>query len=176
MRGKAIEEGKYVLFKTTKDHPILKLGDNFYALVEGQKGDIIVSSNSDHKKKKTIAKGGFYYVDFEDDPEFQDMPHLFLKDGNKYRELILPEGLPGKQDKQKKIIHTDEKLSENKVLQHIKGKGNKGNEKQYSDKSEGLRTKTKKELYNLSQKHEIKGRSKMDKDELVHALEEEMDN
>lgn len=174
MRGKIKEEGKYVLFETTKDHSILKLGDKFYALVEGQKGDIIVKSDSDHKKKRTIGKGDFHYVDFEDDPEFQDMPHLFLKDGNKYRELVLPQGLPDKQDKQKRVIHADKKLSEDKVLQHVKGEGNKGSEKQYSDKPEGLRAKTKKELYNLAQKHEVKGRSKMDKDELVQALEEEM--
>lgn len=172
MRGKLKKEGNYELFKTTKGHEILNLEDrDFYALVTGQQGDIIVHSDQDHKKQRTVSSGKFYYADFRNDPEFQDMPHLFMEDGSKFRELILPEGLPTKSDHQKKLVKTKERLSKDKVEEHVKGKGDKGSEKQYSDKKEGLRARTKEELYDLAQKHDIEGRSKMDKEELVNKLE-----
>lgn len=172
MRGDLKKEGKYELFKTSHGHEILNLEDkDFYALVEGQQGDIIVHSDSDHKKQRSISKGKYYYADFDNDPEFQDMIHLFMEDGEKYRELVLPEGLPTKSDHQKKLVRTKDKLSKSKVEEHVKGKGNKGNEKQFSDKKEGLRAKTKEELYDLAQKHDIQDRSKMDKEELVKELE-----
>ena len=172
MRGELKREGKYELFKTTHGHQILNLEDkDFYALVEGQKGDVIVHSDSDHQKDKTVSKGKFYYANFEDDPEFKDMLHLFMEDGKHYRELILPQGFPNKSNHQKKLVRTVEKLSEDKVMEHVKGKGNKGSEEQYEGKAEGLRNKTKEELYDLAQKHHIDGRSKMDKNELVKKLE-----
>ena len=172
MRGELKKEGKYELFETTHDHQILRLDDkDYYALVKGQEGDIIVGSDSDHKKDKTVSKGKYYYADFNDDPKFKDMIHLFMEDGSKFKEFILPEGLPKGSDYQKKLVRTDEKLSKNKVMEHVKGKGNKGDEEQYAGKKEGLRSKTKEELYDLAQKHDIEDRSKMDKGELVRKLE-----
>ncbi len=172
MRGKLKNEGKYELFKTTEGHEILNIEDkDFYALVEGQKGDIIVHSDSDHEKKKTISSGKYYFAEFDDDPEFQDMPHLFMEDGKKFRELILPNGFPTKSDHQKKLVRTSKKISASKVQEHVKGKGNKGSEKQYEGQKEGLRKKTKEELYEMAKKKRIEGRSKMKKKELVEALE-----
>ena len=172
MRGKLKKEGKYDLFRTANGNDILNLDDkDFYALVEGQKGDIIVHSDSDHEKKKSVSNGKYYYADFDNDPEFQDMQHIFLEDGSKFRELILPEGLPTKRDVQKKLVREDKKLPEDKVLEHVKGKGNKGSEKQYKGKKEDLRDRSKDELYDLAKKHDVQGRSKMDKEELVKELE-----
>lgn len=171
MRGSIKKEGNGELFETTKGHQILNLNDDkFYALVEGQKGGIIVKSDSDHEKNRSISKGKFYYVDFEDDPEFQDMPHLFIEEGDQYREFILPQGLPEGKDYRKKLIRSDKMVPKHKVKEHVEGKGDKGSEKQYSDKSEGLRNKTKDELYHLAQERKIKGRSKMDKEELINSL------
>ena len=99
------------------------------------------------------------------------MEHLFLEDGKKFREMILPEGFPTESNHQKKLIRTDEKLSRAKVQEHVKGKGNSGGEQQYSGKKEGLRKKTKEELYEMAQKKRIQGRSKMKKEDLVTALE-----
>lgn len=173
MRGKLKKEGKYELFKTTKGHDILNLEDKeFYALVSGQKGNLIIHSDSDHKKQKSISKGKFFYADFNNDPEFQDMDHIFLEDGSKYRELILPEGLPTKSDHQKKLVRTKDKISEKKVKEHVKGKGNKGSEEQYSGKKEGLKTKTKEELYEMAKKRNVRGRSKMKKQELIEKLQQ----
>lgn len=177
MRGEMKKEGKYELFKTTHDHQILVLDDKYYyALVKGQKGDIIIGSDSDHKKDKSISSGKYYYADFDNDPKFKDMIHLFMEDGSKFREFILPEGLPKGSDYQKKLVRTDEKLSKSKVLEHVKGKGNKGDEEKYEGKIEGLRSKTKEELYDLAQKHDIKDRSKMDKEELVKNIKGKVDD
>lgn len=175
MRGKLKKEGNYELFKTTNGNDILNLDDdNFYALVKGQKGDIIVASDADHKKDKSLSKGKYYYADFDNDPEFQDMEHLFMEDGGKYRELLLPEGIPSSSDHQKKLIRESKKISGDKVMEHVKGKGNKGSEKQYQGKKEGLREKTKDELYDLAKKHDVEGRSNMDKNELVKELEKKV--
>lgn len=172
MRGDLKKEGKYDLFKTSHGHDILNLDDKkFYALVEGQKGDLIIHSDEDHKKQKSLSKGKYYLADFKDDPEFQDMIHLFMEDGSKFRELILPEGLPTKSDHQKKLVRESKKISHDKVMEHVKGKGNKGSEKQYEDKKEGLRNKSKSELYDLAKKQDLEGRSKMDKKQLVKELE-----
>lgn len=176
MRGKLKKEGKYELLKTTHGHQILSLDDKeYYAIVEGQEGDIIVHSDSDHEKQKTLEKGQFYFADFDDDPEFQDMPHLFMEKGKKYMEMILPNGFPTKSNHQKKLVRTDNTIPQKKVEEHVKGKGNKGSEKQYEDKPEGLRAKSKNELYDIAKKEGIRGRSKMEKKELVKEVSKKKD-
>ncbi|HET8809256.1 MAG TPA: hypothetical protein VFM65_03215 [Flavobacteriaceae bacterium] len=120
MKGELKREGKYELFKTSRGHQIINLGDEYYALVKGQKGDIIVKSDADHEKDKTLFKGKYYYADFKNDPDFQDTPHLFLEDGDQFQEMILPEGFPEEKDYQKKLVRTEKKLSKEKVLRHVK--------------------------------------------------------
>lgn len=174
MRGKLENQGHYELFETTKGHQILNLNDEqWYAVVEGQQGDLLVHSDSDHEKKKTLQEGEFYLANFKDDPEFRDMPHLFLQDGKQYSEFILPNGFPTKSDHQKKLIRSDEKISKDKVKKHVEGKGDVGTEKQYQGKAEHLRSKSKHELYEEAKKQDVKGRSKMDKEELIQHLKEE---
>lgn len=171
MRVKLENEGSYELFRTTKGHQILSLnGKNWFAVVKGQKGDILVHSDSDHQKEKTLKKGKFYLADFEDDPEFRDMPHLFLQEGDKYREWILPNNAPSEKDYQKKLVKTGKLVLKSKVEEHTKGRGDSGSEKQYKGRKENLYTKTKNELYRLAQKREIPGRSKLNKDQLVKRL------
>lgn len=123
MKGDLKKEGEYELFETNHGHEIINLNQEiFFALVKGQQGDLIVRSNSKHTKDRTISKGKFYYIDFEDDPKFKDMPHLFLENGDHYMELILPEGLPNENNYQKKLVRPNEKLSLDNILTYIKGK------------------------------------------------------
>lgn len=172
MNGNLKKEGKYDLFDTTEDHQILNLDDKkFFAIVEGQKGDIIVHSDSDHEKKKSVSKGKYYYANFDDDPEFKDMAHLFMEDGSKFREFILPEGFPTKKDHQKKLVRPDEKLTKKKVEEHVKGKGGMGTGKPSEGKEDDLNDKTKAELYEMAKKKDIVGRSKMNKKELIKNLQ-----
>ncbi len=120
MKNDLRQEGEYELFKTTRGHQILSLDNkDYYALVKGQTGDIIVKSDDNHDKEKTLSSGKFYYVDFNDDPKFQDTPHLFLEDGEKFNEMILPEGFPKDKDYQKKLVRTDETISKEKISEHV---------------------------------------------------------
>lgn len=163
MKGTLKKEGKYELFKTNHDNLVLTLDEkDWYAVVEGQQGDILVGSGSDHKKQKTVRKGKYYYADFNNDPDFHDIPHLFMKDGDGFYEFLLPNGLPENKGDQVRLIQPKDKLSEQKVMSHIKGKGK-------SDK-EDLSSKTKDELYEMAKAQDIEGRSKMNKDELIEHL------
>lgn len=192
MQGHLEKSGKYELFETTKGHQILNLNDeDFFAVVEGQKGDILVRSDADHDKKKTLKHGKFYLAAFDDDPEFNDVPHLFLQDGkSRYIEWILPRDLPTNKDHQKKLVRTDSRVDKDKVEYHTQGSGKKGREKQYqgtgkhanskaeaSGKKSGksshgtdLLDKNKSELYEMAKKEDLPGRSKMDKQELAQKL------
>ncbi|HUG16060.1 MAG TPA: hypothetical protein VMM78_13710 [Thermomicrobiales bacterium] len=114
------KRGEYELFETTKNHRILALnGREWYALVEGQQSPLIVKSDSNHEKQRTLAEGRFYLIDFEDDPDFRDVPHLFLLQDGEYRELILPNGLPTDHDHQKRLVETDETISPNKLRTYV---------------------------------------------------------
>jgi hypothetical protein len=116
-----LEKGRYELFETNHHHRILVLNQTeWFAWVQGQQGDILVLSDSDHQKARTLQQGQFYLVDFRDDPKFKDMPHLFLQDGDRYQELMLPNGLPTEQDRQKRVVKTDETLPREELEEYLR--------------------------------------------------------
>jgi hypothetical protein len=118
---KVEDKGHYELFKTINGNHILVLNDErWFAWVEGQQGKILVHSDSDHEKDHTIQEGEFYFVDFKDDPNYQDTPHLFLQKDDHFEEAILPNGLPTVQDKQKKIVATDETVPQEELTAYLK--------------------------------------------------------
>lgn len=165
MKNKIENEGKYELFRTTKGHQILNLNDKtFFAVITGQKGDILVSTDSDHEKDKTLKKGRFYLATFDDDPEFNDIPHLFLEEGNKYREWILPNDKPTKKDYQKKLVKTGNLVEKSKVEKHLKGRSHQ------KQQGSNLGSKNKKELMDMAREKGIRGRSKMKKSQLIEEL------
>lgn len=173
MKGNVNKEGNYELFETTNGNELLVLNKNeWYALLSGNKGDIIVRSDSDHDKKKTLQKGRFFLANFADDPEFNDLPHLFMAKGSHYTEMILPNGLPTKSDRQKKLIRVKDRLAKSKVNEHVEATEGSGQEKHYTGKAEQLHTKTKKELYRKAKNEHIEGRSTMNKQELVQHLQD----
>lgn len=196
MKGKLEKEGKYELFETTRGNHILALNNkSYFAVVKGKYGDILVTTNADHQKAKSIKSGKFYLANFDDDPEFRDLPHLFLEEGNKFRVWILPNNTPSKNNYQKKLVKTNNLVSKETVEYHVKGSGKKGTEKQYthapkkassqkeadhrdtteareSIKNRGLGEKSKEELYQLAREAGVEGRSRMNKNELEQALRE----
>lgn len=110
------DSGYYELFETDHGNRILALNDErWFAWVEGQQGEILVLTDSDHEKEKTLQEGEFCFVEFRDDPSFRDMPHLFLEQDGGFQELILPNGLPNEQDPQKKIVTSDETVARKKL-------------------------------------------------------------
>lgn len=165
MENKIRKNGNYELFQTTKKHTILTLDQKeWYAVVKGQQGDIMVGSDSDHEKSRTVGQGKYILVEFEDDPEFRDMPHLFLQKGSIYEEWILPRELPSQKGDKVKVVKTKIKVDEKKIEDHIRNSGRK------SEGDQDLRSKNRKDLLELAREKDIKGRTRMKKDELVEAL------
>ena len=120
MSIKVEDKGHYELFETTNGNHILVLnGERWFAWVEGQQGEILVHTDSDHEKDHMIQEGQFYLADFEDDPKFQDNPHLFLQKEDRFEEAILPNSLPTEQDKQKKIVATDETVAQDELTDYL---------------------------------------------------------
>ncbi|MEA2723852.1 MAG: hypothetical protein QOH59_1623 [Gemmatimonadales bacterium] len=124
MPVKVLDRGEHEIFETDHGHEILVLdgreGTKWFALVRGQKGDILVRSDADHKKEHTIGRGRFYLVDFIQDPKFRDVPHLFLQKNGRYEEWILPNGLPTASDPQKRVVLTDESLAKDELEDYLK--------------------------------------------------------
>jgi hypothetical protein len=117
---KVEDKGHYELFETTSGNHILVLNDErWFAWVEGQQGEILVHTDSDHEKDHTVQEGQFYLADFEDDPKFQDNPHLFLQKEDRFEEAILPNGLPTEQDKQKRIVAADETVVQDELTDYL---------------------------------------------------------
>ncbi|MDX1651939.1 MAG: Rho termination factor N-terminal domain-containing protein [Brumimicrobium sp.] len=162
MSAEIKNEGKFELFKTNEDNEILSYDGNNYAFIEGKKGDIIVYSDTDYsdKKENMIAQGKFYYVDFEDDENFNAMPHFFMEHNDHFREILLPNGFPTAEDKQKKLVRVDEELPKEKVFKSLGISRNK----------EVLKKKNKDELYDMAKEEDIDGRSEMTKEELINEL------
>jgi hypothetical protein len=115
------DKGDYELFETTRGHRILVLnGERWFAWVEGDQGELLVHSDSDHEKDHTIQEGQFYLADFQDDPKFQDnQPHLFLQKGDEFQELIVPNGLPTERDHQKRVVSTNDTVPRDDLTDHL---------------------------------------------------------
>lgn len=115
------DKGRYELFDSTHGHRILVLdGKRFYAWVHGRRGEIIVHTDSDHQKDHTLQRGKFFLVDFRNDPKFKDMIHLFLQKGDRFEEIMLPNGLPTESDAQKKIVRTKDSIATEDLERYLK--------------------------------------------------------
>ena len=112
--------GRYDLFETPRDNRILTLGnDLWFAWVTGEQGEILVRSDADHERARTIQEGEFYLVDFQSDPSFTDVPHLFLEREGRFQELILPNGLPTHDDSQKRVVATEKTVGRDELERHL---------------------------------------------------------
>jgi hypothetical protein len=124
MPVRILDRGRYEIFETNHGHEILGLdgkeGKKWFAVVRGQKGDILVRSGPDHTKDHTISQGRFYLVDFIQDPKFNDVPHLFLERNARYEEWILPNGLPTSSDPQKRVVLTNDTIAKEELEQYLK--------------------------------------------------------
>lgn len=112
--------GRYTLFETPRQNRILVLGDDqWFAWVGGQQGDILVRSDAEHERDRTIQEGEYYLVDFAGDPSFTDVPHLFLERNGAFQEVILPNGLPTEDDAQKRVVATEKTIDRAELERHL---------------------------------------------------------
>jgi hypothetical protein len=101
------ESGRYALLQDAHGHRFLVLNDRrWFVWIEGQKSPLIVRTGPGHDKLRSMRRGRFYLVDFQGDPNFRDLPHLFLQSGERYHEFLLPNGLPDEHDPQKRFVVT----------------------------------------------------------------------
>src|SRR5688500_1364424 len=114
--------GRYTLFETPNENRILTLGnDLWFAWVKGEQGDILVRSDEDHDRARTIREGEYYLVDFQADPSFTDVPHLFLERDDHFQELILPNGLPTQDDRQRRVVETEKTMDRDELERNLAG-------------------------------------------------------
>jgi hypothetical protein len=114
--------GRYTLFETPNENRILSLGnDLWFAWVKGEQGDILVRSDEDHDRARTIQEGEYYLVDFQADPSFTDVPHLFLERDDHFQELILPNGLPTQDDRQRRVVETEKTMDRDELERNLAG-------------------------------------------------------
>jgi hypothetical protein len=112
--------GQYTMFETPRENRILSLGtDLWFAWVEGEQGEILVRSNEDHERQRTLQEGEYYLVDFQNDDSFTDVPHLFLERDGEFQEIILPNGLPTDDDAQKRIVGTDKTIERGELERQL---------------------------------------------------------
>lgn len=120
MTAKIQRQGRYTLFETPNENRILSLGNElWFAWVGGEQGELLVRSEREHERERTIHEGEYYLVQFEDDASFTDVPHLFLGHNGEFREVILPNGLPTDDDTQKRVVSTDKAVSAEELKQHL---------------------------------------------------------
>jgi hypothetical protein len=105
------DSGRYRLLQDPHGHRFLVLdGKRWYVWIEAQRSPILVRTDPDHEVRRELQSGKFVYVDFRNDPQFRDMPHLFLQKGDKYQEFLLPNGFPTRSDPQKRFVVTRRRL------------------------------------------------------------------
>ena len=110
-------KGNYEAFETTHQHKILVLDNSdYYAWIDTSLGHLLVKSDPEHQKAKTLNQGEYILITPQDEPDMKNnVDHLELRENGKYHTYILPNGLPTEEDKEKKIVYTDEYLSQEKV-------------------------------------------------------------
>lgn len=105
-----LESGKYEIAETARDTKILILGKKIFAIIMALGiGEILVSSQKDHKFTHTLAKGSYRIYKVKDEPNLADLLHLELFVGEgKWQGYLLPTGLPTNEKKRNRIIPTSE--------------------------------------------------------------------
>lgn len=121
-------QGEYELFVTSEHTRILRLDDDYFAVVQGQQGEMLVVTDSDKQKERTLQEGHYKLVEFEDDAKFQDQPHLFLREDGQYRELVVPRGLPGESEKRNLVVWSDTTIGVDELESYLESPEQEGAE------------------------------------------------
>jgi len=114
MKGELKTQGNFEIFTTPEEKEILNLDNQAYYELNESNGSIR-STEPDPDKYSSKSAGKFYFA------EFPDESRLFLEDGDSFREIILPDGLPTKRDEpQKKATWSKRDLSESDLMRILK--------------------------------------------------------
>jgi hypothetical protein len=116
---KVRDSGRYELVEDEHGHRFLVLGKRWYVWIKGRKSPILVRTDSGHRRQRVLQRGRYLHVDFEDDPKFRDMPHVFLEKGDQYEELVLPNGFPTLADPQKRLVVSRKTLPKSELDDYL---------------------------------------------------------
>lgn len=118
------ELGTYELIETLSGTTLLGFnGEEWYAWVEEEEGELLVLTDDNYGRRRMINQGEALLVNFEREPGYRDMPHLFLGRPGNYEECLLPNGLPDQNDTQKRIIPTGSAIGKDELERHMESAG-----------------------------------------------------
>ncbi len=120
------QQGPYTLFHTPDGQRILTLDGSHYALTggyftiaEGPQGELRALDDGDFEKEDILRQGMFKLVIFRNDPQFQNIPYLFLQKNHHYEEIFLPDGLPNTNDAPGRFIYTDHTIATSELEAYL---------------------------------------------------------
>ena len=109
-----VKQGQYEIFRTARRERVMVLdGDHFamepsyFTISEGAQGEFVARNAEDFDRHEILREGRFMLVEFQDDPEFQDIPYVFLERDGKFDEIYIPQGLPDEEGRRRRYIYTD---------------------------------------------------------------------
>lgn len=117
MRGNLCERGFYELFESDYGRRILVLDGRRWFAWNAEDGEEKLYFTSQHKLEGylKIREGNYLKTNVIDDPEYPDVPHIYLEHKDHYHEIIMEDGLPNSLDVEKKILVTDNIYDKNLV-------------------------------------------------------------
>jgi hypothetical protein len=113
-----IDQGHYELFETHDNNRVFSLNDSKWFAWD--QGGVLVYTDANHRKARTLQTGQFYLVNFNNETGFKDMPYLFFQNVDQYQILMLPDGVPTEKELQKSTVKPAETISVDKLDRYLK--------------------------------------------------------
>lgn len=119
-------DGIYELYRKGEER-VLALDDEqfslergYFTISEGSQGELVKRDSTDVSDDHLVRRGSYRIVEFEEESEFQDIPYLFLEHGDRYDEVFLSEGLPGRVGERRRYIYTDHTIPVDELDAYLK--------------------------------------------------------
>ena len=120
-------QGDYQILRTTEDRRVLVLDGQsyvmhraYFTIAEGSQGELEAVNEADVDSLEVLRQGTYKVVVFCEDPQFQDIPYLFLEREGKYDELFIPRGLPGEPGAKVHYIYTDHTIDTDRLEAYLR--------------------------------------------------------
>ncbi|HEY8399955.1 MAG TPA: hypothetical protein VIK89_01765 [Cytophagaceae bacterium] len=109
MKGSLCEKGNYQLFENDYGRRLLILdGRRWFAWVVENGNEKLYFTDNHHLDDYLMIREGVYFkTNVLDDPEYPNIPRLYLQHKDHYHEIILLEGLPNLLNIETNILATE---------------------------------------------------------------------
>lgn len=126
MAYEILREGDYQIHRIHRQHHVLRLDDDYFSMTddyftiaEGSQGELSTLVRRPRQIEKLLREGRYRLIQFRGDPQFQDVPYLFLQQDGKYREMFLPSGLPRNDVDTTRYIYSDHTIDAERLKSHL---------------------------------------------------------